>query len=118
FGTFAYSLDVAYFSQAGQRPNNDFSLLGYGATVKQQLTPQDTLYVQTTFSDFTSGDLRQFYDQGEADQNLRVKELQQPNLFAGLHHQWSPGAHTLALFARLHDDYRVTTKGAGILTIH
>src|SRR6185436_12313059 len=36
---------------------------------------------------------------------LDVEEHQRPNLFAGYHHEWSPGMHTLLLGARLDDTF-------------
>jgi len=108
---------VDYASQNGWRPNNDFTQLGYSVAAKLQLTPQDSVFVQSIFSDFQSGDLRQYFDPAQADRSLRVKELQEPNLFAGLHHEWDPASHTLLLGSRLQDDFRLRTSGTEILTI-
>jgi tetratricopeptide (TPR) repeat protein len=117
FGDFSYSLEMALATQNGFRPNNDFYQLNYSATVKQQITPRDSLFLQASFLDFESGDLRQYYDQDDADRNLRVEESQTPNWFAGYHHEWGPAAHSLVLAGRLQDDFQFTTSGAERLTV-
>src|SRR5207248_10822209 len=70
---------------------------------KLQLTPQDSLYVLAAYADAKFGDVRQYYDESQSSPTLRVKERQEPNLFAGYHREWSPGLHTLFLGARLND---------------
>jgi len=98
-------MDSAYRSQRGQRPNNDLEQLTLSGQFKLQFTPQDSIYLQAIYGDFTSGDVRQFYDQRSASPTLRVKEKQEPNLLAGYHHEWSPGLHTIFLAARLEDNF-------------
>ena len=105
-----YALDVYYRTQNGERPNNDAQQTAVSLEVKQQLTPKDSVYLQSIFSGFESGDLRQFYDQHLADPNLRIKDDQTPNLFFGYHHEWSPGMHTLVLASRLEDRTRLNTE--------
>jgi Tfp pilus assembly protein PilF len=104
-GNFGYALDAAYRSQRGQRPNNDLEQTALSGQFKLQLTPQDSIYSQAIYSDLSSGDTRQFYDQQSASRALRVTERQDPNLFAGYHREWSPGVHTLFLAARLSDNF-------------
>ena len=43
-----------------------------------------------------------------------MHETQEPNLFAGLHHEWQPGVHTLFLAGRLQDTFRQTDPGANV----
>ncbi len=112
-GNTAYALDVDYRSQNGFRINNDFENLFLSAKVKQQLTPQDSIYLQATYSDNSSGDILQYYNDNMASPTLRIKDLQQPNVFAGYHHEWQPGSHTLFLFARLDDDFSLVNPIAG-----
>jgi outer membrane receptor protein involved in Fe transport len=47
--------------------------------------------------------------------------VQDPNIFAGWHHQWSPGSHTLILLSSLRDDFRSQEpfgRISGIVTDH
>ena len=79
FGNFDYALDAYYASQSGVRPNNDSELLTLSAAARFQLSPQDTVFVQVVSTEFESGDVRQYYDQVQADPALRVKESQESN---------------------------------------
>jgi tetratricopeptide (TPR) repeat protein len=123
YGTFAngdYALDAYYATQNGQRPNNDFDLLSLSAAARVQVSPQDTVFVQAVRTEFESGDLRQFYEfyaPTNFHPGLRIKELQEPNLFAGYHHQWGPGSHTLALFSWLNDDFRLSDTNIFVPTL-
>jgi len=116
FGWFknsAYAVDVFYRSSNGQRPNNDIEQQAYSAQFKQQLTPYDSLYLQAVFNNYESGDVRQVYDPSDTNQfsrTLRVNEKQEPNLFLGYHHEWSPGIHTLFLAGRLDDRFHLSTS--------
>ncbi|PYI87678.1 MAG: hypothetical protein DME26_05390, partial [Verrucomicrobia bacterium] len=103
FGNTSYALDPYYRSENGQRPNNDLKQLAFSGKIKQQLTPQDSLYLEAAYANIKSGDVAQYYNQANADPTLRVRELQEPNVFAGYHHEWQPGMHTLFLLSRLDD---------------
>ena len=106
FGTFkdfSYALDVEYLSQNGQRPNNDLNALTLYGKFKQQITPRDTVFLEAIYQDVSSGDVAQYYDQAAASKTQRVREKQEPILFAGYHHEWAPGVHTLILAGRLND---------------
>lgn len=105
-GNSSYALDVDYRTENGQRPNNDFERLTLSGMFKQQLTPEDSLFVQVLGSGGDSGDLAQYYDQGNASGTQRVKEIQAANVFVGYHHEWDPGSHTLVLAGRLDDEFR------------
>jgi len=120
FGTMggvSYSVDVDWRSQAGHRPNSDLEQLIGSGHFKVQLTPQDSLYVLAAFSDFESGDVRHYYDDAQSSRTLRVEERQEPNLFAGYHHQWAPGVHTLVLGAWLDDTLLVREPNAFVRTL-
>ena len=118
FADSAYAVDVFYRSLNGQRPNNDLDQLAVSTQVKQQLTPFDSVYVQAVFDHVDSGDVRQFYDPNDASRTLRTTEKQDPNLFLGYHHEWSPGIHTLLLGGWLNDDFHLsegTTQIPGVI---
>jgi len=103
FGDFSYDFEAAYRSDPGQRPNNDIEQQEYALTVKLQLTPQDSVYVNGQLYYADSGDLAEFYNQNLASPTYRASEKQEPNISLGYHHEWSPGVHTLLLGARLND---------------
>jgi Tfp pilus assembly protein PilF len=107
-GNVAYALDVNYRSQNGQRENEDFSEVTFYGKVKVQLSPKDSVLLQTIYYDNDAGDLNQYYDQNQASAGLRLEEQQQPSVLLGYHHEWQPGVHTLFLGGRLIDDSRVT----------
>jgi Tfp pilus assembly protein PilF len=106
-GNSSYALDAYYNTQNGQRPNNDLDDLFLSAKFKEQITPQDSLYLQLTYETRHSGDVLQYYDQSRASLTQRVKEDQAPNIFAGFHHEWAPGIHTLFLAGRLDDTLNI-----------
>jgi Tfp pilus assembly protein PilF len=117
FGKLSYSLDAVYHSQNGQRPNNALSQLTLAGTFKQQITTEDSVFLQAVFYDADAEDPRQYYDPSTANPTLRIKESQEPNLFLGWHHEWSPASHTLLLGSRLHDDFRLSDPRAEIQTV-
>jgi hypothetical protein len=116
-GNSAFSFDEYYQSDPGERPNQDVSAFSFTARVKQQITPQDSVFLELGESGYRSGDVLQYYNQDAASHSLRINETQDPNLFAGYHHEWGPGVHTLVLAGRLQDEFELTdTNGIGIIT--
>ena len=119
-GNVSYALDAEYLYQNGIRPNNELNRLEAYATFKLQLTPQDTVFLKTKYENLHNGDIFQRFDQREMNATNRVantfsfRELQEPALIlAGLHHEWSPGNHTLVLAQRLANDQVLTADGGG-----
>jgi tetratricopeptide (TPR) repeat protein len=105
FGNVSYSLDTEFQYNNGLRPNNEITRSESYAEVKLQLTLQDSIFLQTKYTDIREGDLFQYYDQNSFAPGLHFRELQQPGLIlAGYHHQWAPGVHTLVLVGRLADE--------------
>jgi outer membrane receptor protein involved in Fe transport len=110
FGNFSYAFDVEHRSENGQRPNNDLRQTTLYAKFKYQITPQDSLFLEVQGYDAEFGDVAQYYNQNGRIPNVRApsptfrgSERQEPNLFAGFHHEWTPGLHTLLLTGRLDD---------------
>ena len=112
-----YALDAYYASSNGQRPNNDLSVLSFTAPLRVQLSPQDTVLFQPVVTELRSGDTWQYFDQSQADLGLRIKDSQEPNLFAGYRHDWSPGSHTLFLAGFLNDRFRLDDASTLIPTL-
>ena len=111
-GNFSYDLEGLYDADNGQRANNDIEERQLSLTLKQQLTPQDSLFGTVINYNADGGDLFQRYYQNNADTGLRTHEQQQPLAEAGYHHQWSPGLDTLLLVGRLQDTYDVRDTNA------
>ena len=108
---FSYSLDTQYLFESGIRPNNQLSLSESSAQFKLQLGPDDTLLGRVEFVDNRSGDdLQHYYNQQLTPgpdtflPDLHFTETQSPGVaLLGMHHEWSPGNHTLLLLGRLED---------------
>ena len=113
-GSTDWALEAAYRTENGQRFNNDLERTDYTVKVRQQLTPRDTIYFEGRRSEFESGDVTQYYNQNSANRTTRIREVQNPNLFLGYHHEWSPGNHTLALVGRLDDTFGSRSRASAI----
>jgi hypothetical protein len=114
-GNFSYSLEAAYRSENGSRPNNDLEALTATVKLKQQVTPQDNVFFQSSYFTAESGDLAQYFYQTNAQTGLRVEETQEPLLLGGWHHEWSPAAHTLLFAGYWRDTLGVTNPRQPIL---
>jgi outer membrane receptor protein involved in Fe transport/Tfp pilus assembly protein PilF len=108
YGNFSYDVEAYYRSDPGQWVNNDIEQRQLSLTLKQQLTPQDSVYfnAQQYTADF--GDVSQYYNQSMANPQARQKETQNPIISFGYDHEWNPGIHTLFFAARLNDTYSLT----------
>lgn len=102
---FSYAFDAVYESLNGQRANHDSELRQFALTLKQRVTADDEAYFQIGTLQSHAGDLSPLYDPATATPGLQVEETQEPNIYAGWHHAWSPGSHTLLLFSRLTDKF-------------
>jgi Tfp pilus assembly protein PilF len=118
FGDFGYAMDVDYRSQNGWRLNNDLESTTGFFKAKEQITPQDSILLQGIYYNYTSGDVAQYYNQQSASQTQRIKERQEPLIFAGYHHEWDPGVHSLLLVGHFDDTFlREDHGGTNIQTI-
>ena len=100
FGTydnFSYDFEAKYIYDPGQRPNNDSEERDLVLNLKYQLTPRDSVFFSVEQTEVNHGDVSQYYNPSSASPDWRFNETQQPNLFLGYHHEWSPGVHTLFL---------------------
>ncbi len=106
-GNTAWSIDLDCQYNKGVRPNNKLDRLEAYATIKQQLTPKDSILILAKYQDYHSGDNFQYYDwRTSVRTNFTFDEYQHPIAIAGYHHEWSPGIHTLLLGGRLENDQR------------
>ena len=112
FGGTSYALDLDYEHSDGVRPNNGLDRIEWFSTVKQQITPQDTLLAQVKYEDYSSGDNFQYYSQTNARPNFQFTEYQQPIVVGAWHHEWSPGAHTLLLGGRIATEQNFSDRAA------
>ena len=108
FGTiknFSYAFDTLYKSINGQRSNNESEERDFALTLKQRVTTSDDVYLQIGDFHSNAGDIAQMYYPSNATSDFHVKEKQEPDIYLGWHHEWSPGNHTLFLVSRLQDNF-------------
>lgn len=103
FGNFSYDFEALYRSDPGQWVNNDIEQRQLSLILRQQLTPQDSVYFNIQQYDASFGDLQQFYNPDATDPAVRAREKQNPNIGLGYNHEWAPGIYTLFYAARLND---------------
>ena len=111
FGTFersSYSLDLDYQHNEGVRPNNDLNRTDWYTQFKQQMTPQDSLFLLAKYQDYDSGDNFQYYNPTNARPHYRLSESQTPLFVGAWHHEWSPGIHTTAMAGRLENEQKAS----------
>jgi Flp pilus assembly protein TadD len=113
--TWSYAFDSQYVYHHGQRDNSDLEQLRFILSASEQVTPDDRIYAQIGWYDANSGDVAQRYYPSNADRGLRVEEKQEPTVYAGYHHQWSPGNDTLLLVAHLRDRLSLEDQTPDIL---
>jgi len=114
-GPLSYALDGIYDSERAQRGTNDLERWQFFLTLKQRVTADDDIYFQLGTLDYHSGDVAQHYSQSQIDTGFKVTERQEPNLYAGWHHTWAPGIHTLFLAGRLDDKLSYTNPQPNLL---
>jgi Tfp pilus assembly protein PilF len=105
FGNSSYDFEAFYRTDPGQRINNDIEQRQLSLILKQQITPQDSIFLNVQQYEATGGDLFQYYDQSQANPSVRTKETQEPIAGIGYHHEWGPGMHTLIYATRLDDTF-------------
>ena len=109
-GNFSYDFEAFYHSDPGQRLNEDIEQRQLSLTLKQQITPKDSVYVNVQQYQADNGDVAEYYNQNAGNLTYRQNEDQTPNISLGYNHEWSPGVHTLFLAARLDDTYSLTNS--------
>jgi len=97
FDNFSYDFEAKYIYDPGQRPNDGNQERDLVLNLKYQLAPRDSVFFSVEQTEVNQGDVSQYYSQSSASPDWRYNETQQPNLFLGYHHEWSPGVHTLFL---------------------
>lgn len=100
---FSYALDAVYQNLNGEQPDGQLERREFALTMKQRITASDEAYFQIGTLHNRAGDVANYYDPGQAQIGFNIQERQEPTLYAGWHHEWSPGNHTLFLVARLED---------------
>jgi Tfp pilus assembly protein PilF/outer membrane receptor protein involved in Fe transport len=109
FGDFSYDFEAYYHSDPGQWINNDVQQRQLSLTLKQQITPNDTVYFNINQLQSDEGDLQQYYNPNtQVDPDVRYQEKQNPNISLGYNHEWAPGVHTLVYATRLNDSASFT----------
>jgi len=88
--------EATYVKDSGQRVNQSLYERAFAIEAKYQITPQDSVFFDATKVDRTFGDLNEYYTPPSPDAVSTI-EKQSPDIYAGYHHEWSPGVHTLFL---------------------
>jgi len=114
-GNTAFSLDGYYRTENGYRPNNDLDLWSIAGRIKQQVTEQDSIYLEVSAFESKSGDLAQYYSQSDASTTQRVHEEQEPSILFGYQHEWEPGVHTLIMGSRIQDTLSINDSDPNLL---
>lgn len=112
---FSYALDSLYESRHGERLNESMERRSFSFQAKQRVTPEDEAYLQVGLSDTSGGDLAQYYDVSSAKAGFHFTEQQNPSLYLGWHHRWSPQHQTVMLVSRLEDDLHYDDPSPNIL---
>ena len=110
YGTFeksSYSIEWGYLSDPGQHRNGDLEQLHLDLHLKQQITPKDTVSFSVGRVENNYGDVAPRYNP-EQNRAVTNRETQEPNIYAGYHHEWNPGIHTLLMLSRQDDHYAFT----------
>ncbi|HEY2952050.1 MAG TPA: TonB-dependent receptor, partial [Verrucomicrobiae bacterium] len=113
-GNAAWAFDLDYQHNDGVRPNNDLDRIECYTTVKQQLTPQDSVLLLAKYQDYHSGDNFQYFNPAGASANFRFDEFQKPIVLGGYHREWTPGVHTLLLGGLLQNEQHFSDRGVPV----
>jgi Tfp pilus assembly protein PilF len=97
FDKFSYLVEGSYFNDPGQRPNNYVQNQDLELSVKFQLTPQDSVFLVYDKADIKNGDVNEYYKENAKSAPVRYTDYQNPSLYEGFHHEWSPGVETLVM---------------------
>ena len=114
-GGFSYAFDALYEHLNGQQPNGQSEQRRLILTLKQRITADDEAYFQIGNYKAEAGDVANHFDPAEATPGFHVDEKQEPTLYAGWHHTWAPGSHTLLLFGRLDDNLSLTNPQPNVI---
>ena len=128
YGTYkdtSWAGDIDYQHNNGVRANNRLDSISGDVSVKQQLTPSDTVLGIAQFENYHSGDNFQyynFYTAASPSDNYsgyrpfyEYAEHQDPTIIGGYQHEWAPGIRTLILGGRLEDSQRFSDVQAPTL---
>jgi hypothetical protein len=72
-GRSGFALDALYRDLSGDAPNTDVEQFDLSLKFKQQLTARDSVMIQAVYSNYESGDPRQYYHPTNASPTLRVR---------------------------------------------
>ena len=118
YDNISYDFEALYSSDPGQRPDNYDEHRDLILTVKDQFTPQDSIFGSVEQDKITSGDVNEYYDPSQANTDFKDSQTQQPNLYLGYHHEWSPGVQTLFLATRRAGYESASSPDAGQLIVN
>lgn len=113
----SYSLEAEYRTEPGERVNQDLEVLQLEAKFKQDLTPDDSVYLHVIDFRAEGGDIAQHFDEQDVSRTFRFQDEQRATVLAGYHHQWSPQNHSLLLAGRLEDELETSDPSSVVLAL-
>jgi hypothetical protein len=118
YGNVSVALDTDYYYDNGNRENHGISRFESYLSAKIQVTPADTLFLQTKYGALQTGDVRPLYDRSQAIRNFSFNENQEPALaLIGWRREWSPSQQTLLLLGRLANEQYYNADGSSVTII-
>jgi tetratricopeptide (TPR) repeat protein len=113
-GNLSYNLHASYATDPGlrasQHVDDDLNDRLLQLSLKQQITPADSVFVTVAQRDRTTGYLNETYTFPTFIQPFTTHEIQEPFVSLGYHHEWTPGNHTLFFFNRFDDTTSVSAR--------
>jgi Tfp pilus assembly protein PilF len=97
---FSFDVETHDYFDPGQRSDEDFDQREVALYLKGQLSPKDSLFGAVQWAQTETGDTYEYYNQSAAATGYRLNETEQPDVYLGYHHEWSPGVQTLFLAQR------------------
>lgn len=114
-GRLGYAIDGQYLSVSGDQRPDGWELQSFSIQAKQELSPEDGLYVQGGYLHRAGGDLSRLFDSGTAIRGYHFEESEAPSASLGYHRAWTPEQHTLVLVSRIQDRVTVDNPAPEIL---
>ncbi|HAB18921.1 MAG TPA: hypothetical protein DCE44_21085 [Verrucomicrobiales bacterium] len=108
FDTTSFAIEGTVGHNPGYRVNDDQDLRQVSVLWRQQLTHEDTLFVELFDLKREGGDLRQLAYPSQANPYFRFEERQNPDAVLGYRHEWQEGNNTLFLYSHARDQLTLT----------
>lgn len=109
-GNLSYNFHALYQSDRGQTIDGDLEQRELNLSLKQQITPKDSVSLEVGELKRATGYINQSYTFPTFILPFRTYETQEPVISIGYHHEWQPGVHTLFFAQRIDDTTDVSAR--------